>query len=151
MLHEAPILLSACSSGCRSDYIICTRPLFISSLAPSSQLMSVSLDTVSLSPCLSANSCSLLILSTPHPSTPPSPLPLAISWLSVLWLYASAHHYTFYLNSPPPQDFPGLFLLSLSTSLPLVSPCSPGKSSFPASPSLPPPPHLSRQPWSGAM
>lgn len=34
----------------------------------------------------------------------------------------------------PPHDFPRFFLLFPSTSLPLVSPGSPGKSSFPASP-----------------
>lgn len=96
--------------------------------------MSVSLDTASLSRCLSASSCSLLIPSTPHPPSTSSLLPLTISLLSVPWLSASAHHYTSIRYLPPASRSTTSLVSSFSISLSLVSPCSPGKRSFPASP-----------------
>lgn len=94
--------------------------------------MSVSLDAVSLSPCLSGSIfCSLLILSTSHPSSPSSLLPsgyfLTMYPVDALPLLMAI------LLSASSRTFPSLFPPSLSTSLPLGSPCSPGKNSFSAS------------------
>lgn len=124
--------------------IICTEePLYLFS-CPSSQLVSVSVDDVSLSPCLSGSiSCSLLILSTPHPSSPFSLLPsgffLTISPVGTLLLPIAI------LLSASSRTFPSLFPPSLSKSLPLGSPGR-ALSQHPH-----PHVHLSRQAQSRAM
>lgn len=127
--------------------IICTEPLYLFS-CPSSWLMSVSLDAVSLSPFLSGSiSCSLLILSTPHHSFPSSLLPsgyfLTIYPVGALPLPIAI------LLSASSRTFHSLFPPSLSTSLPLSSPCSPDKSFFSAS-SPPPAPWQTSTEWSNA-
>lgn len=64
---------------------------------------------------------------------PPSSYFLAVC-PGALCLCPSLYFYLLPAPCLPLHDFPSLFFLFLSTSLPLVSPCSPGKRSFPASP-----------------
>lgn len=103
--------------------------------------MSVSLDAVSLSLCLSGSiSCSLLILSTPtlHP-----PSPLRSGYFLTIYPVGALPLYTAILLSASSRTFP------VSISAPLSSLRRPGKSSFPVFPP-PPAPQQTSMEWSNA-